>query len=140
MGLNIPHPECCPICDQEFEDIDHLLVGCVFSRQFWYRWLGQVNLQGLTQPGDRSTMDWWKKAFDQLQGIAAKWLNSLIILGFWTLWNHRNGCVFEMLISDVASAIRKVEKELELWEMAGAKSLSPNGSHSCDLVGSSFVV
>jgi hypothetical protein len=28
-----------------------------------------------------------------------------------------------MLIPDVASAIRKVE-ELELWEMAGAKSLS----------------
>jgi hypothetical protein len=55
---------------QEFEDIDHLLVGCVFSRQFWYRWLGQVNLQGLTpQPGDRSTID-WKKASDQLQGRA----------------------------------------------------------------------
>jgi hypothetical protein len=109
---------------QEFEDIDHLLVGCVFSRQFWYRWLGQVNLQGLTpQPGDRSTID-WKKASDQLQGIAAEGLNSLIILGFWTLWNHRNGCVFEMLTPDVASAIRKAEEELELWEMAGANSLS----------------
>jgi hypothetical protein len=29
-----------------------------------------------------------------------------------------------MLIPDVASAIRKVEEELELWEMVGAKSLS----------------
>ena len=29
-----------------------------------------------------------------------------------------------MLIPDVASAIRKTEEELELWEMAGAKSLS----------------
>jgi hypothetical protein len=69
-------------------------------------------------------MDWWKKASDQLQGIAAEGLNSLLILGFWTLWNHRNDCVFEMLIPDVASAIRKAEEELELWEMAGAKSLS----------------
>jgi hypothetical protein len=100
------------------------MVGFVFSRQFWYRWLGQVNLQGLTpQPGDRSTMDWWKKAIDQLQGIAAEGINSLIILGFWTLWNHKNGCVFEMLTPNVDSAIRKAEEELELWEMAGAKSL-----------------
>jgi hypothetical protein len=35
-----------------------------------------------------------------------------------------NDCIFEMLIPDVASAIRKTEEELELWEMAGAKSLS----------------
>ena len=72
---------------------------------------------------DRSTMDWWKKAIDQLQGIALEGLNSLIILGFWTLWNHKNGCVFEMLTPNVDSAIRKAEEELELWEMAGAKSL-----------------
>ena len=35
-----------------------------------------------------------------------------------------NDCIFEMLIPDVASAIRKTEEELELWEMAGAKNLS----------------
>jgi hypothetical protein len=63
----LSHPECCPLCDQEFEDIDHLLVGCVFSRQFCYRWFGQVNLQGLTpQSNDRNTMDWWNKVSDQL--------------------------------------------------------------------------
>jgi hypothetical protein len=28
------HPEKCPMCDQEDEIIDHLLVACVFARQF----------------------------------------------------------------------------------------------------------
>jgi hypothetical protein len=40
-----------------------------------------------------------------------------------------------MLTPDVASAIRKAKEELEPWEMVGAKSLSPNGSHSWDIVG-----
>jgi hypothetical protein len=30
----IPHLESCPFCDQVEESIDHLLVACVFSRQF----------------------------------------------------------------------------------------------------------
>jgi hypothetical protein len=28
----LPHPDKCPLCDQEDENIDHLLVSCVFSR------------------------------------------------------------------------------------------------------------
>jgi hypothetical protein len=30
----LPHPEQCPLCDQEEETINHLLVSCVFTRQF----------------------------------------------------------------------------------------------------------
>jgi hypothetical protein len=79
-GLN--HPDCCPLCDQEPETIDHLLVDCVFARSFWYRLLGQVNLEGLTpQMGEGNTMQWWKSCSDQLHGIAKKGFNSLIILG-----------------------------------------------------------
>jgi hypothetical protein len=42
----LPHPERCLFCDQDEESIDHLLVSCVFAREFWCRLLGQVNLQG----------------------------------------------------------------------------------------------
>jgi len=41
----LPHPECCPLCDQMDETIDHLLVSCVFTRQFWFRLLRSVGLQ-----------------------------------------------------------------------------------------------
>jgi hypothetical protein len=30
----LPHPEHCPLCDQATETIDHLLVLCVFARDF----------------------------------------------------------------------------------------------------------
>jgi len=32
----LPHPEQCPLCDQEEETINHLLVSCVFTRKFWF--------------------------------------------------------------------------------------------------------
>jgi len=40
----LPHPEKCPHCDQENESINHLLVGCVFARQFWFHVLAQIGL------------------------------------------------------------------------------------------------
>jgi hypothetical protein len=32
-------------CDQADEDIQHVLVGCVFAREFWYKILASVGLQ-----------------------------------------------------------------------------------------------
>jgi len=31
-GQGLPHPAQCPLCDQEEETINHLLVSCVFAR------------------------------------------------------------------------------------------------------------
>ena len=57
-------------------------------------------------------------------GIARDGINSLVILGVWTLWKHRNGCVFDNKSLSVADAIRSVGLEIDLWVMAGAKKLS----------------
>jgi hypothetical protein len=32
----LPHPDHCLLCDQEEENIQHLLFRCVFSRQVWF--------------------------------------------------------------------------------------------------------
>jgi hypothetical protein len=91
----------------------------------WFMLLGQVNLQSFTtQVGEENVMQWWKSCSDQLQQIARKGLNSLIILGLWTIWNHRNRCVFDGLSPNLETAIRRAEEEREMWELAGAKSLA----------------
>jgi hypothetical protein len=65
--------------DQEQETIDHILVGCVFARSFWFQLLGQVNLSAFTPVvGETKMMEWWSRSSEQLQGIAKKGLNSLI--------------------------------------------------------------
>jgi hypothetical protein len=44
----LPHPGCCPLCDQDEEHINHLLSTCVFAREFWFFLLRRVGLQMLT--------------------------------------------------------------------------------------------
>jgi hypothetical protein len=40
----LDHPKKCLLCDQDAETIDHLLVTCVFAREFWYLLLRQLGL------------------------------------------------------------------------------------------------
>jgi hypothetical protein len=49
-GLN--HPIRCPLCDQQGETLNHLLVNCVFSRIFWYNLLIKFGLHSLAPQPD----------------------------------------------------------------------------------------
>jgi hypothetical protein len=94
------HPEKCPLCDQEQETIDHLLVSCVFARQFWFSLLQRLQFQEFTPQVDTfSFMDWWQRMNDLPLGPRKKGLNSMIVLGTWILWKHRNRCVFDGLLA-----------------------------------------
>jgi hypothetical protein len=42
----------------------------------------------------------------------------------WTLWNHRNGCVFDRIKPNLEGAIRRTEEDMNLWKFAGAKHLA----------------
>jgi hypothetical protein len=102
----LPHPEQCPLCDQEDENIDHILVSCVFSRQFWYLLLRQVGLHVLApQPTESSFDEWWERAGMTTSGLNKRGLNSLIVLGAWTIWKHRNRCVFDGINPNMAEVL-----------------------------------
>jgi hypothetical protein len=121
----LPHPEHCPLCDQEDETLDHLLVSCVFTRQFWYTVLQQVGLQSLApQQTDLVFDEWWEKTNMAASGITKRGLNSLVILGAWTIWNHRNKCVFDGINPNMAEALILLEEERQLWMTLGAQGLS----------------
>jgi hypothetical protein len=78
--------EILPTCDQENETLDHLLMSCVFTGQFWYMVLQQVGSHSLApQPTDLIFDEWWEKASMATSRIATGGLHSLIILGAWTI-------------------------------------------------------
>lgn len=109
----LPHPDQCPLCDQEDESINHLLVSCVFSRHFWYLLLRQVGLHSLSpQPSDIYFDSWWEKASSATSGLILKGLNSLIVLGAWSIWNHRNRCVFYGTAPSLGGALTLLERSV----------------------------
>jgi len=121
----LPHPERCPFCDQAEETIEHLLISCVFSRQVWYNILHKVGLQDLSpQPDDNSFDAWWARTNSGVDDQTKENLNSIIIVGAWSIWNHRNRCVFDGIQPSLNSVLVSVKDEFLLWSLAGARGIS----------------
>jgi hypothetical protein len=115
----LPHPERCPLCDQADESIDHLLVTCVFTRQFsgWPPWVN-------SRVNEQSFNDWWEGMNMAATGLLKQGINTLIILGSWMIWNHQNRCIFEKEAPNLTRALVMAGEEWKLWVLAGVKGLN----------------
>lgn len=121
----LPHPSRCPLCDQEEETIQHVLTSCVFSRQVWFLLFRRYGFPELSpQAADVVFCDWWLKINGRVPGSMKRGLNSLVILGAWMLWKHRNDCVFNGASPSVQQALRQIADEGNLWCLAGARGLA----------------
>ena len=121
---NLPHPEKCPLCDQEDETINHLIVGCVFARQVWSLVFQHLGLSQLDpQPSVTRFSGWWKRSSAAVPKEVRKGLNSLIILVTWEIWKHRNTCVFDKKRPSVHEVLAAISSEGGLWCSAGAAKL-----------------
>ncbi|GJN22281.1 hypothetical protein PR202_gb09836 [Eleusine coracana subsp. coracana] len=49
-----------------------------------------------------------------------KGFNSLVTLGAWIIWTHRNVCVFDGVAPNMAKVLNITSDERRLWEIAGA--------------------
>jgi hypothetical protein len=73
-------------CDQDDETIQHLLVRCVFARQFWFALLQRFGLIGIApEQSEKSLDDWWSRVGNMVTNTIREGLNTLLVLGAWTL-------------------------------------------------------
>jgi hypothetical protein len=118
----LPHPVVYPLCDQE--TIQHLLISCIFARQFWHNLLSPFGLGHLTPAVDApSFTEWWKHVECHVPKSTRKGLNSVIILGAWCIWLYRNKVVFDGDSPSLRRIQRSFLDESVCWVMAGAKGL-----------------
>jgi nuclear pore complex protein Nup210 len=69
------------------------------------------------QLGETSFEGWCDRASKAVAGLARKSLNS-VILGAWTLWNHRNHCVFNRVSPNLnSSALSLASDKLRLGRL-----------------------
>jgi hypothetical protein len=91
----------------------------------WFQLLQFVGLAALApQPPDSSFADWWEKVEEMVCAELRAGLNSLVTLGSWTVWRHRNDCVFNGASPRIATALALAKDEAQLWGSAGAKGLT----------------
>jgi hypothetical protein len=60
----------------------------------------------------------------RVHDLAQRGFSSLVILGAWILWKHRNLCVFEGAAPNLARALLLAEEEAYLWVLARARGIS----------------
>ena len=120
----LPHPEACPQCDQDEETLQHVLIGCVFSRQIWALSLQILDLAAIAPTAENTSLfSWWAQSIKRVPKEARKGLNTLIILIAWEIWKFRNSCVFEGSPVSIQQLLQKIGNECLLWCMAGATDL-----------------
>jgi len=121
----LPHPERCALCDQADETVQHILTSCVFARQFWFLVLQPLNLAHVMPSRSISSFaKWWRRLWKKIPKQLRKGFNSLCILGAWTLWKHRNACVFDGGSPSLQQALQAFKDDSQLWHISGAKGLA----------------
>lgn len=53
------------------------------------------------------------------------------MLGAWTIWKHRNNCVFQGQAPNMSSAFHVAKEEFFLWCVAGVKGLAALQAVAC---------
>jgi hypothetical protein len=77
-----------------------------------------------SQVSEISFQEWWRRVLSSVSTPNRRGLNSLIILEAWTLWRHRNDCVFNGAAPRLGTALAMAGEQLVTWNMAGAKGLA----------------
>lgn len=108
-------------CNQASESMDHILLGCVYSREVWAASLRWLCLDNLVQVAEANAMTATRKL---LPKSLRRGFDSFFMLIGWFLWKERNARTFERVASSVQPVLCKLADEAKLWILAGNKHLA----------------
>ncbi|KAE8792878.1 Soluble starch synthase 3, chloroplastic/amyloplastic [Hordeum vulgare] len=120
---DLPHSPACALCDQALESIQHLLIGCLFSCTVWHDVFSKLRLTATTPIGHESFFDSLQEATMSAPPSLCNGTASLDIIMAWTLWKHKNACIFDNTTPSTAEVSKAVLVEARFWAMAGANGL-----------------
>lgn len=113
----------CILCDQEAETIDHIILGCSFSRVVWYLCLSRLHLQDLVLLQDGRALEWWLMLRKRLCKTLRPAFDSLFFLVGWTLWKERNRRTFDGVMLSPQQVADAIISEGQRWCAAGRAKL-----------------
>jgi hypothetical protein len=114
LRRGLPAPAACPLCDQEPETLQHLLLGCVVAREVWTWVLRQWDKTDWLPVADSGIVDWWTSRSCPRSHQRDLW--TAIILVFWCIW--RNDVVFNGAAPSQACIKEKIREECDRWKLA----------------------
>jgi len=118
----------CVLCAQGAETTDHLFVGCVFAREFWFFVLRSLGTAHLLPSADSTLVSWWLNCRHQLDIASRPQFDSIVLLVSWTLWKERNNRTFDRSSRGPMELLDGLCRELDDWIQAGFTNISVLGA------------
>jgi hypothetical protein len=115
--------QCCPLCDQAPETLQHILIACPFSKEVWHEILHWLRIPCQPPNNEPTLNDWWLTARQTTPKVMRKGLATATHLTAWMIWKQRNSCTFEGEQPSVRRLVDKIKAEATLWAKAGAAGL-----------------
>jgi hypothetical protein len=111
--------DACALCSQEPEASDHLLCGCVVTRELWFAFLSPLGLQELAPASGDALIDWWLPCRRSLTSDSRLILDAAVLLVSWCVWKERNNRTFNRAAATLQGMVLAVLREAEDWIVAG---------------------
>lgn len=113
----------CIMCEQGVETMDHILLGCPFSREVWFIWLSKLHLHANVIIDDGPALRWWLLVRKPVPKVLRKGFDSLVFLIGWMLWKERNARTFNAMSSTAPQLAADIQEQADLWCAAGCRQL-----------------
>jgi hypothetical protein len=121
----------CIMCDQGAETMDHIILGCVFSREVWSSCLRTYHLHQAVSVQEQDIMIWWTNTRKLLPKQIRRGFDSLFFLVAWNLWKERNARTFGRTPRQPAELLHTILEEASLWMAAGYRALRAVDATAC---------
>lgn len=91
-----PHSAQCALCFIHPETVQHLAIGCYFTREVWTLICGWFDLNNLPLMHDfDDPMRWWEASSGSTSKLDRRRVNGLIAQLLWNVWKERNRRTFQ---------------------------------------------
>ncbi|XP_073360400.1 uncharacterized protein [Aegilops tauschii subsp. strangulata] len=114
-------PSACFTCLQDQDNVDHILVRCVYAQEVWRRCFDKMHMD-IPLPTQSSTFtDWWFHQRMRFSGKVRRGFDSFAIGTAWALWKQRNARVFNRVLDQRTpeQLATLVLSEIKEWSLAG---------------------
>ncbi|CAM0945663.1 unnamed protein product [Alopecurus aequalis] len=106
----------CPVCLQQSESIEHLLISCPYSRQVWFQVLLSLNHPELSPTASSLLHPWWIRVVEGWPRAQTPKVKALVLLVLRSIWIERNNRVFKDKSRPVAVLLDSLMAEAEKWK------------------------
>ncbi|XP_028068482.1 uncharacterized protein LOC114271065 [Camellia sinensis] len=109
----------CVFCKLEDESVEHVLISCPLV---WKVWAGLLQWWGVlwVVPGSMECLlQWWAR--NNFSKAERRIWNAIPLLALWSIWNHRNDCLFNNVQPDIGELHEVIIIKLAIWLKATTK-------------------